>query len=518
MAQESRRPLLLETFGIWSFRQLRNHWIPLTASILFGLLAYVFAFTNKLVNHDEVHCLFSKGATVDSGRWGLGLLDSIFPNYSMPWIYGIITVLLISLSICLVIGIFQIRNKLLQILLAGCIMVFPSLIGTFGYMFTSSSYALSFLLAVLSVWLLQQRSLRHILGALVCMVASLSIYQSYIAVCASLLVLVLIRQLLKNEQPFSVLRRGCFFVLFLLVSLALYYIGSQVVFRVTGKTFNDYAQSSITFRLSAIPQKICVAYEMFLRFFTEKTCRLIPTDLSQLAHGLCMLCCAVLLLLWCIRQRKNPIQLLLLLILTAILPLAINCMYLITSEESIHTLVLYGFVAVYILVIILAEDGLEFLQECGQPPVLRRLALNIATLCLSLIILINIYIANGAYLNLHLRYENAYAFYTSLWADIKAMPEFDEDTQLAITGYWQSPVYYEEHFEFAHELTGIYGFNPDSYSNESFLKYYIGVSIPFAQPEEIAAITESAEYEAMPVYPYYGSMQMFDDILVVKLS
>ena len=137
---------------------------------------------------------------------------------------------------------------------------------------------------------------------------------------------------------------------------------------------------------------------------------------------------------------------------------------------------------------------------------------------LALVIVINTYVANQAYLHLHLRYENAYAFYSSLAADIKMQPEFDEDTRLAVVGNYQQPEFYSEQFEHIHKITGVYGFVPDNYSNESFLTYYVGFPVPFAAPEEVEAIRESEEYADMPVYPYYGSMRFFGDVLVVKLS
>ena len=306
---------------------------------------------------------------------------------------------------------------------------------------------------------------------------------------------------------------------FLILSLGLYYIASQIVFRVTGTTFSSYAGDSITFSISTIPGKILLAYSNFLYFFTGRMHCLIPTGLSQLAHILCLAAIGALLLLWCFRQNGHKvIRFVLLFALVGILPLAINCMYLITSEASIHTLVLYGFVAVYVLAAVLADECMEAVSEKGVSQLLRKLALDTVTLAVSLIIVINIYVANAAYLNLHLRYENAYAFYTSLLSDIRRTPEFQEGTKIAVTGFWKNPDYFEENFEFAHYLAGIYGFVPDSYSNESFLKYYIGVSIHFATAEEISEITASAEYADMAVYPYYGSMQMFDDVLVIKLS
>ena len=196
--------LLLEKITASASAFLHQYRHPFFASFFFGLLAYGFVLTNKLVNHDEVASLFTKGATVTSGRWGLGALDSIFPNYSMPWIYGLITIVLVALSVCLMIQIFHIKNRLLQVLLSGCIVAFPSLIGLFGYMFTSCSFALSFFLAVCSAALLHTRNKWFLLPALGCLVLSLSIYQAYISVAAGLLVLVLIQQLLEEESPVAV--------------------------------------------------------------------------------------------------------------------------------------------------------------------------------------------------------------------------------------------------------------------------------------------------------------------------
>ena len=318
--------LLLERTARFFCGKAKGNALPLLSSAAFGGLAYFYAFTNKLVNHDEVQSLFMKGATVDSGRWGLGALDAIFPNYSMPWIYGVITIVLMAVSVCIILNTFHIRNKLLQVLLSGSILVFPSLIGTFGYMFTSSSYAVSFLLAVLAVWFIQKKHWLWGLPAGVCMVLSLSIYQSYIAVAASLLVLVLIRQLLKEDKPLAVLLRGIWFVAFLLASLAVYYIGTQVVLKVTGVEMNTYASGSITLSLATLPSAIGLAYESFWKFFTESHRGLILGDLSRVMHYLVLASIAGLLILWLVREkRKNLPRVVLLLVLVAVLPLAINC-------------------------------------------------------------------------------------------------------------------------------------------------------------------------------------------------
>lgn len=515
----NRRPLLTEMVSDWMIRLFRIWRIPLLASLLWGFLAYTFAFTNKLVNHDEVSQLFSKGATVTSGRWGLGLLDMVFPNVSMPWIYGVLTILFIGIAICLILDLFSIRNRIIQVLLAGCIMVFPSLIGILGYMFTSSSYGLSFLLAVLAVWLFCRPCKWAWIPAFCCMVGSVSIYQSYIAIAASLLVLMLIRMLLVGEDPLAVLKKGIGYVLFLIVSLGGYYLATQAILKITGVEFNNYASDSISFSLSYLLEGIRLAYVNFLRFFYWAHHRLMPTSLSRKLHFLLFVAIAVLLLLWLCRQKKPfAARLLLLLVLIGILPLAINCMYLITTEGSIHTLVLYSFTAVYILAAVLADLWMQEYVSTKPAECIRRLTLDAIAVILALIVCINVYVANTAYLTMHLRYENAYAFYTSLTAQIRQQPDFREGTRIAVIGNWQSPDFYYSRLEFTDYLMGVKGFLPSDYSAPYFMEYYIGFPAEFVSDEEAEAIRTTEEFRNMSTYPYYGSMELIDDVIVVKLS
>lgn len=499
----------------WCRERIRENKVPLSSAFIIGLLCYMYAFTNKLMNHDEVQSLFSKGGTVTSGRWGLGGLDSIFPNYSMPWIYGIIAIALMAVAVCLILRIVSVRNPVLQSLAAGTIIAFPSLIGTFSYMFTSSPFALSFLLAVLAVWFAKKDKRLFWIPALGSMVLSLSIYQSYISVAAGLLVILLIRQLLEGEDVLPVIFRGIRFVLFLAASLGLYYGATQLILIVKGVSFNSYASGNIGFSLAGIPAAIATAYQSFFRFFSEGFQGLMPSPLSRLLHGLCLMVALVLLLT---ASKKEPGRILLLLALVAVLPLAINCMYLFTTAESIHTLVLYGFIVVYALCAVAADVCLPLASGGKALNLCRQAALNLLPLAMAVILVSNVYLANMTWLNLQLRYENAYSFYTSLMGQIQSMPEFTEDSRLAIIGDYQDPEFYEDHFDFTEKIAVVKGFKPDSYSKGKFLEYYLGVSLPFVSEAELQTLAASPEVLEMAVYPYYGSVKVIGDTIVVKLS
>ena len=521
---KNNSPLLTEVFSERLISVFRANRVTIPASLVWAALAYMFAFTNKLINHDEAGQLFGKGATVSSGRWGLGFLDAVFPNVSMPWIYGVLTVVFITIAICLITHLFTIRSRPVQVLLSGSIMVFPSLIGIFGYMFTSCCYGLSFLLAVLSVWLVRRPCKWAWIPALGCLVASLSIYQSYVSVAACLLVLALIQELLNGNDALPVLKKGVGYVLFLVVALAGYYLATQVVLAVKDVSFSNYASGSITFSPAYLLEGVRLAYRNFAGFFyltalPGSRSQLLPTPGSRLLH-LALLAAIVLLLILWVRKEQKPrgARTALLAVLTGILPLAINCMYLITSEDSIHTLVLYSFVAVYILAAILADHWLRQAASGKPAELLRRLTLDGMALVLALIVCVHVYTANTAYLNMHLRYENAYAFYTSLTAQIRQMPEFQPGSKIAVAGGWKSPDFYSHNMEFTDYLMGVKGFLPSDYSYRHFMEYYIGFPAEFASDEETAAICQTEEFRNMSVYPYYGSIGIIDDVIVVKLS
>lgn len=516
---ETKDDSLLMQRGLrYLIQKFHAYRTPFLTAMICGLLAYGFTITNKLVNHDEVYTLFGKGGTLDLGRWGLKFIQAIFPNFSMPWIYGIITIFFIALSACVICRIFSLKSSLLQILVAGSIAVFPSLTATLAYMFTVSAYSVAFFAAVLAVYWMKNPTKKSVILAFLAMVGSLSLYQAYVALTASLLILLLVQQLLTGEKVSQVLRRGLGYVLFLAVSMGVYYLITQALLLLRGAGFSGYASNNLNLSLADIPGKIALAYTSFFQFFTQNLHGLIPTAFSQCLHFVMLAAALLSLVLWAIQQKKLDWgRILLLGLLLGLLPLSINCMYLFTTEDAVHTLVLYGFVAFYVLLALLVQVCLPLPFQKFKHR-LRRVALELATLAMALSVAGNIYLANIVSLNLHLRYENAYAFYTALVADIQQMPQFDENTKLAVIGDYPNPMFYYVQFRSLENITGVTGFLPSDYSKERFLDFYLGFPIPFASDDEIDAIAQTEQFAQMPCYPYYGSMAFFGDTLVVKLS
>ena len=430
--------------GLW-----REERLPFLTALLVGLTAHGYAFANKLVNHDEIESLFGKGATVTSGRWGLEVIKVLFPDWSMPWIYGLLSLVMIAAAACLMLRYLSIRSTALRLLLPALVVSFPSLTGNFCFMFTSAPYAWSFLLTVLSAALWQWARPGRMALSLVLLVLALGIYQAYIAVAATLFLLRMTADALDGEKPVSgIVLDGVRALALMGAAIAVYYGVTLLVLRATGAAFNDYVTENVNASVS-LPRRVRMAYDAFFYIFRYRNYSLITSETSRYLHiALCLVTIIALA-----PRMKKPMQIALLAGLTLLLPLSICCMFLIMSKESIHTLVMYGFVCIYFWMGIV-------LERLHSPT--GKTVRTVISLLLAVVALGNVYFANKCYLKLQLQYENAFAFYTSLTVQIRGTEGFDEHSRLALIGQQDNLIYdfpeleTEDFLGFRRDLINVY--------------------------------------------------------------
>jgi len=483
------------------------------ASIVVGFLAHGFVFTNKLVNSDEARFLFEKGTSISSGRWSLPVLSLIFPDYSMPWIYGVITILLFAISACIIVKIFDIKNHIFQCLTGALVISFPSLTGTFGYMFTSTSYAVAFLLVILSFWLFKEKlSYKTIIGV-VCLTFSLGIYQAYFTVAAGLAVIFLAYKIFdgKDKTRDIIIDGIRIFVLFL-VSSGLYFLITKLLFKITHTEMNAYAAGSINATENTIIVRFASLFWHFVNVFFKGSEGIVPTVFSRVLHIICFLVIAFFVIKWLLK-KGSLVNKLIMIGLIILYPIGINCLILVSRADRLHTLTDYSYVTLYFLVIVILEK--LFSEDKSKFNVVCKEAGSIALVC---IVAVNIYVANEAYLDYNLRYENAYSFYIQIATQIKMQPEYNKTLKVAIIGEdAECPEYYSK-FNNINNIEGIKGFSDDMYWKNKFVKYYVGLDSDFASETEMKEISETSEYKEMPLYPDYGSIKRIGDYMVVKLG
>ena len=110
--------------------------IAFGSTIIWGLIAHLYMFMNKLPNYDDI-MLNSFGATFRLGRWFLWIVGAIAYHlelvYSLPWLNGLISLSFIAVANALIIGMLQIDNKWLISIVCGLLVVYPSWTGTFFF-------------------------------------------------------------------------------------------------------------------------------------------------------------------------------------------------------------------------------------------------------------------------------------------------------------------------------------------------------------------------------------------------
>ena len=246
-----------------------------------------------------------------------------------------------------------------------------------------------------------------------------------------------------------------------------------------------------------------MAYDAFLYIFTFRNFYLITSETLRWVHivlGLLTLLAMGVLTL----RGKSALHTALLLVLLLLLPLSVCCMFLIMSQDSIHTLVLYSFVCVYLLMALTAER-IELRAE------------GFLALALACVTLGNVYFANMCYLKMQLLTENAVAFYTTLTTRVMSTEGFDENTALALVGRQENLLHRFPELD-TELFMGVNRELVNIYSRENLLRFYLGQDLPFAEEAAAQALENDPRVLAVAEYPYDGSVRKIDDVIVVKLG
>ena len=256
----------------------------------------------------------------------------------------------------------------------------------------------------------------------------------------------------------------------------------------------------------SLPMRVAVAYSAFLHILTRGYFGYVRGWLSCALHAAALLIVLAELFL---RMKDQPLaRRLLCLLALALLPLAVDCLYLLADTGFIHSLALYGFTSVYVLAAV-ALDGRE--ERTG---LLRRAA----ALAMALVLAGNVYFANAFALCSYLEYENAKSFYIELMIRAQQTPGFDENTRLALFGEPGEHILDQrQDFDFGDFTLPGNNIRRRVHAGE-LLRLYIGWDQPFADEAEMAALQESETLAAMPCYPEEGSVVKDGELLILKLS
>jgi len=507
-----------DLFEKWKKSMKREWKLAFWGTFLFGLLIHLPIMVSDIPNHDGLDSMYFDQNMITSGRWFLTVACGFSSYFSLPWVIGVFSMLLLGLTGAALTELLELKQTWSILVVCGLLVAFPSVASTFAYVFTMDGYMMALLLAVLAVLLTRKYSRGFWAGAL-CLGFSLGIYQAYlpftILLCGYQVLLCVmekgsLKEKLKKVLPYLYMGilGGGFYVAML-----------QILLKIQGKQLGTYQgiNGMGAENVARSEGLFATIKEMYVDFaaFSLKGNVLFNNSFSfgaLVVLGL-LLVVVVFAIVFQRKWWKNPMFFVIMGLLLLVLPPVTNVILVVSPDVTYHLLMRYQWVLYPILFVAFCE---KYLGESKHAVLIEW-----GLLCAGIVLVFNYAITDQiGYSNLQKRYEKTYAYCVRLLDRIEQTEGYYQGIPIAIIG-----VVGDEQFPLT-DISGkvtdnMIGLNGDSLlytgaNYEAFMKYYLGATLNFMTPEEMGDIYYSQEYIEMDSFPGAESTKVVDGILYVK--
>ena len=515
----------------WKQRLERNRvWLitALISTFLWGLAAHGYAFFDNNVSHDslrEFHAeILGNEVKLSSGRVFTPIYRELLgSDVTLPWFSGLLALLWIGLAVFLVIRILKVESKPAVVLIAGIFATNITVSATAAtYIHDLDSYMFAMLCAVGAVWLWNRHPKGWLMGAVLIMV-SLGIYQSYVFTAVTLVMIACILDLMHGSDFRRVLGKGIKAVGMLILGGIAYFLAMKVLVRMSGISLHtgEYNSLDRMTRLNPgiIGSMITGAYaNWFSRLWNAYSSY--PAILIRGATAVFFGIDAAALAVFLLSRKRGWREKLLCAALTALLPLGMNMIYVLTLNAA-HDLMVYPIWMFYLLTLLLAT------WLCGQ---WNRSAMAAGAgqkaVCMLLITMVlygNVRFSNGMYVKKNLEFDGYLSLMTRVVGRMEATPGYRPgETPVVFVGLPQTFQQVIPGFKDYWNVTGMTGSSPiyttESSRMQAYFDYVMSLPIVLADDDTRQRLLSDEAVMAMPCYPTEGFLAFYDGTLVVKLS
>ena len=326
-------------------RRFRPEWrLVFFSAFGFGLLAHFYKMANWLPNWDSLVFRYDAQQMLQYGRYFLSLACGLSSYYDLPWLNLLLGLLFLAGSTFCVAALLHLKKPVALVLTGALIAVFPTVTSTFAYEYVADGYCLAMLAACLSALLLTRPGWRSFFAGAACLWFSVGIYQAYLTVTITLLLVWLLDDLLFHRRSAAAsLRSAGRFLAGGVLAGAVYAVALQLVLAFSGTALSDY-QGFDTVGFLHLWSALHGCFTSFFRFFFDLHNGLtVWFVLNVLVFALL----AVFLLTTLVQQAlwHDPARFWLLLVYLAALPLGAAALYFLNPWVDYHNLMTMGYAA-----------------------------------------------------------------------------------------------------------------------------------------------------------------------------
>jgi hypothetical protein len=477
--------------------------------------------THKLVNWDDANNLSAPGSTDYLGRWFLRYIHGLGGKHSIPAVHGLLFIIFIALSACIVLEITQIKSITGAILVPVLMVTFPSVVSTMTFMFMAHTSGIAIFMVCLAVYLLRRYKYGW-LPCIVLLICALGTYQSYISIAITLMLVGMISDLIDGKKFNEVVKNGILYVVVLGVSVIVYMKLCHIYYpTIDNETYGGVGNMG-QIAISEMPKLIGRCYKRFLEYFISKPFAFV-SNTSQIANIITCILAVVLFGIISIQRKlyKDVLTYLLLMLVCFLVPLAAAFIYFMAPEVDYSMLMLYAYVFVYVIV-------LELYERCSND-LKAGMPLYVISIVVTATIFVSCYtdylLTNRAYLRTDVATERVKAYFNRVISMAENTEGFEYGDSVAILGefyYKTNPSSVEIDIfdsEDLRELSGVALENGliTSGVRDSFIETFLGYKTADISWNEKNEIMDSDEYKSMPIYPANGCVRKINDVWVIKM-
>lgn len=438
----------------------RNFKLCMLATFIIGLAAHMYCYTNMLTGADDAF-LFSDTRTFADGasgtRWLLAIYFALIKTIRMPWLLGVMTLLLYGIAAWLVCETLSITSSVGIILVSGLMVTSPTMISSNFYLTSAHMYAGALLFACLAAY--AYKKWRHSwIAAFVFMLLSEGSYAAYISMTLCLFFLCSLKELLFDQEAndkHNLVRHFGMLFLFGGSMVATTVICNLITANNTAGRVQDAQAQAATDYIDNIITSVQQVFAFFL-----------PGTSNSYFHGervmyslflLCAALSAVLVIWLLVKQQlwKRPLGLFLLVADIVCLPLAMNVIGIVS--KWVHTLMTFAYLTPWLFFVMAVEQlyRREDLRKDWEK-LLRWGYSLLACVVAGLTVLFGIRLANICYTKAYARYTEGIADSIRLTNLIEAIPNYVKgETPVAFVGVSDNHFPRQDAYELTSDIAGI---------------------------------------------------------------
>lgn len=488
-------------------------------TFILGLIAHGYCFLNLLVSHDSLNdfYVYDQWERANFGRIFYSIYISLTRGrLVLPWLIGMLALCWISAAVYLIAKMFEVEKSGLILLISGICVTNPTVYALAAtYIHDLDADMLAMMISVASVYMwyysikAQEKKEKYLClfcGALLLSI-SLGIYQSFIALCITLVVFYSIKELLEQKHFENVLINGCYAIAMIIAAAILYIVELKIFELLTGvstmnaSTYNGVGNVSQAFSGNVV-HNVLNTYIDFINAFKTSILTSYPESFSIIFLGITAVLIVVTAFIGLKKlQWKSRI---LLVVLSVILPFSMNITFFLSGGTT-HVLTQYAVWMLYLLAVILVQwNGKKVLYILLAGSLLFTITENIQT-------------SNSIYVKKDLEFQASLSYMTRVVDRMEEQEDYiPGETPVLMIG--EDVIGISKYgFEKYEAITGVSATGSVTYLDtyEDYFEYILGVPLNLCENMELQ---QDLRVKEMPIFPKENSVQMVDGILVVKLA